>query len=134
MAFSSSEKRSIRSFLGYSGGFRDRGVRLESMMDVVGAQTDEAAYARTILASLADIDTALASSGSTSSATYGALKKVEEVEFFSPEQSGGATVSTLSGIEYGEVLIERLRALFDVPLNGRYYRTGMANTGPFPLG
>jgi hypothetical protein len=136
MAFTATEKRQIRSYLGYSGGFRDRGVRLESMMTVVGDQTEEAAYARTILTSLAAVDTAIAASGvSSSTATYGSLKQVDEVQFYPvTDSSSSASSATLSGVAYGEVLIERLRALFDVPLNGRYYRTGMFNSEPFPLG
>lgn len=134
MAFTNSEKRSIRSYLGYSGGFRDRGVRLESMMTVVGDQTEEAAYARTILTALADVDTSLASGGTGSSASYGTLKKVDEVEFYPIDESGGSATTILAGIAYGEVLIERLRSLFDVPLNGHYYRASARNEGPFPLG
>lgn len=131
--FTSAEKRSIRSYLGYSGGFRDRGVRLESMMDVVGAQTDEAAYARDLLTKIAAIDTAIISGGSSSSATYGAIKKVDEIEFH-PVTGDSASTSTLSGEDLGEVLIERLRALFDVPLNGKYFRSGFSNTFPIALG
>lgn len=134
MTFTASEKRSIRSYLGYSGGFRDRGIRLESMMDVVGAQVEESAYARVILTALAAVDAAIASSGSGSGATYGALKKVDEVEFYSPEDSSGSTTSVLSGVTYGEVLIERLRALFGVDLAGRYFRSSSRSEGPFPLG
>ncbi len=126
MAFNSSEKRQIRSYLGRSGGFRDSDYVLESMMDVVGAQVDESAYARELLASIADVDASLAGSGSGSSATYGAVKKVDEIEFH-PLSSGESGTTTLSGVSYGEVLIERLRALFGVELTGRYFRSSACN-------
>lgn len=127
MAFTSSEKRQIRSYLGYSGGYRDSTVSLESMLDVVASQVDEAAYARDLLTKIAAVDAALASSGSGSSATYGAVKKVDELEFYDVTSSSGGT-STLSGVEYGEVLIERLRALFGVEMIGRYFRRSSGNT------
>lgn len=127
MAFTSSEKRQIRSYLGYSGGYRDRGIALESMMDVVGEQVDEAAYARELLAGIDEIDQSLADSGSGASATYGALKKVDEIEFYDTKLGTTAT-TTLTGVKYGEVLIERLRALFGVELAGRYFRSRASNT------
>lgn len=136
MAFTASEKRQIRSYLGYSGGFRDRGVRLESMMNVVGEQTEEATYARSLLTQIAAVDTALAASGSSSTAaTYGALKKVDEIEFHPVTgDSGSGSSSTIAGRDWGEILIERLRALFHVELAGRYFRTTGLNSEPFPLG
>lgn len=128
MAFTASEKRQIRSYLGYSGGYRDSTVSLESMLDVVASQVDEAAYARDLLTKIAAVDTALAAASSGgSSATYGAIKKVDEIEFFSPADSSGSTTSTVSGIAYGEVLIERLRALFGIELVGRYFRSSPSN-------
>lgn len=128
MAFTSSEKRQIRSYLGYSGGYRDTTVSLESMLDVVASQVDEAAYCRDLLTKIAAVDTALAASGSSgSSATYGAVKKVDEIEFFSPSDSSGGTTTAISGIAYGEVLIERLRALFGIELVGRYFRSSPSN-------
>ena len=133
MAFTSAEKRQIRSYLGYSGGFRDRGVRLESMMTVVGDQVEESAYARVLLGQIEDIDTAIIAGGGSSTATYGAVKKVDEIEFH-PVTSDSGSTSTLSGEELGEVLIERLRALFDVPLNGRYFRSGGSICVPVLLG
>lgn len=133
MAFTSAEKRQIRSYLGYSGGFRDRGVRLESMMDVVGAQVEESAYARVLLGQIEDIDEAIIAGGSTTTATYGALKKVDEIEFHPVTSESGST-ETLTGESLGEVLIERLRALFDVPLNGRYFRSGGSAFVPVVLG
>ena len=120
--FTATEKMKIRRYLGYSGGYRDSTISLESMMTVVANQVDEAAYARELLVSIAAVDTALASSGSSSSATYGAVKKVDEIEFH-PITSGSGSTSTLSGVEYGEVLIERLRALFGIELAGRYFRS-----------
>jgi hypothetical protein len=143
VAFSPEEKRKIRSYLGYSGGFRDRGVRLESMMDVVGAQTDEYEYALTLLDQIDAVDTALNETGTTQTSTItgtGALKKVDEVEYYAPKDSvvngeviSGATTAIV-GRDWGEILIERLRALFGVELAGRYFRKGGGCSGPFQLG
>jgi hypothetical protein len=130
--FSSSVKRQIRSYLGYSGGFRDNNIRLESMMDVVANQVDEAAYAMSLLTAIDTVDTALAGAGgSGSSASYGAVKQVDEVEFYDIKD-GSTGTSTLSGVEYGEVLIERLRALLCVELAGRYFRSRV--NGQFSFG
>lgn len=138
MAFTASEKRQIRSFLGYSGGFRDRGVRLESMMDVVGSQAEESAYARELLDQIAEVDEALNDTGTsaTSTATYGALKKVDEVEFWPVTETSGASsaASTIVGRDWGEILIERLRALMGVELGGRYFRKTRMSNGVFDLG
>ena len=125
MAFTLAEKRSIRSYLGMSGGFRDSDYVLESMMDVVGAQVEESAYARDLLTKIAAVDDAInTGTGSSGGASFGGLKKVDEIEFWSPKDSQGAITTTLSGVDYGEVLIERLRALFGVELAGRYFRAG----------
>lgn len=143
MPFSSEEKRKIRSYLGYSGGFRDRGVRLESMMDVVGAQPDEYEYALTLLDQIDAVDVAMNATGSSATSTIsgtGALKKVDEIEWWKPSDSvvNGVVVSSQStavvGRDWGEVLIERLRALFCVDLAGRYFRKGGGCSGPFQLG
>ncbi len=122
--FTSSEKRQIRSYLGYSGGYRDMGIALEGMMDVVANQVDEAAYARDLLTKIAAVDAAIDASGSSGGGgTYGAVKAVDEIEFYDVK-SGASATTTLSGVKYGEVLIERLRALFGVDLAGRYFRNG----------
>jgi hypothetical protein len=96
------------------------------MMDVVGAQVEESAYARTLLTAIADVDESLAGTGGGASASYGTVKKVDEIEFY-PVTSESGSSSTLNGIEYGEILIERLRALMGVELAGKYFRAGGAN-------
>jgi hypothetical protein len=134
MAFSNEEKRQIRSFLGYSGGFRDNNVRLESMFDVIGARDEEAAYARVLLGLIADVDDALSEVG-TSTEETGALKQVDEIHWHPiSETSSSTSDSAPTGTKWGEVLIERLRALFDVPLGSRYFRRSPLDPGPFPLG
>ncbi len=143
MPFSSEEKRKIRSYLGYSGGFRDRGIRLESMMEVVGAQPDEYDYALTLLDQIEAVDTAMNSAGASSTSTIsgtGALKSVDEISWYSPAESvvNGTVVSSQStaivGRDWGEILIERLRALFGVDLAGHYFRKASRCSVPFRLG
>ncbi len=125
--FTANEKMKIRRYMGRSGGFRDSDYVLESMMTVVANQVDEAAYARELLVSIAAVDTALATSGtSSSSATYGAVKSVDELSFYDVKD-GSSGSSTLSGVAYGDVLIERLRALLGVGLTGRYFHKSPTN-------
>lgn len=132
MAFSSSEKSQIRRYLGYSGGFRDLNYHLESMMDLLGADVDEAAYVRTLLTEIAAVDTAINTAGvGGAAATYGAVKKVDELEFH-PLTIGQTGTSTLTGVSYGEVLINRLSLELGIGIEGYYFRRKAAiNFGPF---
>lgn len=125
--FTELEKMKFRRYLGYSAGYKDWNIALESMMDVVANQTEAAAYARELLISIADVDTSLAVTGGGSSATYGAVKSVDEISFYDVK-NGSSGNATLSGVAYGDMLIERLRSLFGVELAGRYFHSGATNS------
>lgn len=110
MAFTAEQERDIRKYMGVSFGFYDLSHRLESMMDLVGSNATDQAQIDAWLLRLADIDAALTGDAS-STATYGAIKKVDEVEFFAPtEQQEGS--NTLSLVTQGRTIIGRIaRAL-----------------------
>lgn len=111
MAFSATQKRDIRKYLGVPFGFYDLNARLESMIDLVGSNATDQTEVELWLTRLAAIDEAITGVSATSaSAEYGALKKVDEVEFYEP--SDGDSSGSLSTTERGRVLIGRLaRAL-----------------------
>lgn len=122
MAFSAAQKRDIRKYLGVPFGFYDLNTRLESMIDLVGNNATDQAEIETWLTRLAAIDTALTGSSTSTSAEYGSLKKVEEVEFYPIESDSES--DSFGDIERGRVLIGRLaRALgmADVLPYGDYF-------------
>lgn len=111
MAFTAEQEKDIRKYMGVPFGFYELSHRLESMMDLVGGSATDQTQIDTWLTRLAAIDTALTGSASSSSVTYGALKKVDEVEFHPPSESG-STTSPLTLVAQGRVLIGRIaRAL-----------------------
>lgn len=133
MAFTAAQKKDIRKYLGVPFGFYDLNYRLESMMDKVGADATDSAEVVSWLTELGTIETAI-SGGSSSAVTYGALKKVDEVEFHPPSESGSATTSPESR---GRALIMRLARAFgvdDVLPNGDYFSGSMGGGGMLALG
>lgn len=134
MAFTAVQKKDIRKYLGVPFGFYDLNYRLESMMDKVGGDATDSAEIIVWLTRLAEIDTALTSS-TASSASYGALKRVDEIEFY---DTGGASAgNTIGLVNQGRVLINRIaRALgMDDQLpNGDYFGARRGNDGILALG
>lgn len=122
MAFSAVQKRDIRKYLGVAFGFYDLNTRLESMMDRIGSVAEDQAQVEAWLTELNAIETGQASTSSTAAATYGSLKKVDEVEFYQAED--GESSSTLSPIDRGRALIDRIARSFGVDdylPNGDYF-------------
>jgi len=113
MAFTAEQEKDIRKYMGVPFGFYELNHRLESMMDLVGTSLTDKAQIEEWLTRLTAIDSSLTGS-SSSAATYGALKKVDEVEFFSPTDSGEASTSTLTLVQQGRVLIGRIAAALGV--------------------
>lgn len=113
MAFSAEQEKDIRKYMGVPFGFYDLSHRLESMMDLVGENATDKAQIETWLTRLAAIDTALTGAGASgSTATYGALKKVDEVEFYEPSDESGSSSDSISLVDQGRTLIGRIaRAL-----------------------
>lgn len=130
MAFTAAQKKDIRKYLGVPFGFYDLTTRLESMMDLVGAEATDSAEIIGWLTELTNIDASLVASASGASYSYGALKKVDEVEF---HPTDGDSSSKVGSVDRGRMLIQRLaRALgvSDVLPLGDYFAAGRAMSGP----
>ena len=138
MAFTEANKKDIRKYLGVPFGFYTLTSRLESMMNLVGQNATDQAEIEGWLTRLGEIDTALLGSGSsTTTATYGALKKVDEVEFYEPTDDSSTGASTIALVEQGRVLIHRIaRALgvSDVLPHGDYFGSNQPMGFTLPLG
>lgn len=135
MAFTDSQKRDIRKYLGTPMGFYDLNTRLESMMNTIGANSTDQEEVETWLTRLAAIDLALTGS-SSSSVSYGPLKQVDEVQFYEPTDanSSGASIGL---IEQGRVLIDRLARAFGVDDHlpaGDYFGTKQPMSFAYKLG
>lgn len=116
MAFTAAQKQQIRNYLGAPAVYPDLQHRLEGAMATVGENAEAVTHVTAWLTELAVIDTNLVvtTGSSGSSATYGALKAVDEVEFYSPKESGGATQSTVGAIDRGRMLIRRIARILGV--------------------
>lgn len=138
MAFTAAQKRDIRKYLGAPFGFYDLHTRLESMMDVIGANSTDQSEVDTWLTRLTAIDTALTgSSSSGSSFTYGSLKKADETEFYPLGEGESSGSSGIALVDQGRVLIDRLaRALgvADEFPQGDYFGTRRPLTAAYGLG
>lgn len=135
MAFTAAQKKDIRKYLGVPFGFYDLNYRLESMMEKVGADATDSAEVIAWLTRLTAIDAAV-TGDSSSSATYGALKKVDEVEFYNVTD-GSASGNTIGLVNQGRVLINRLARAFgmdDTLPNGDYFGTRRGGDGIIGLG
>lgn len=118
MAFSETQKNQVRMFLGYSAGFRDATIRLESMFEVIGANPVEQASVEAILTELASIDVVLASAGQSVS-SQGAIRRADDVEFFSEKDS--ASSNKTDATTRGRILVGRLARRFGVPALEDYF-------------
>jgi hypothetical protein len=133
MAFSETQKDQVRRFLGYPGGFRDSNYRLESMFDTIGSNAVEQASVEAILTELVAIDAAIGTGAASATASYGPLKKVDEVEFYDANSSNGSS-DTVTALRRAKMLVERLRQRFGVELAGNYFGTIQMGDGSIALG
>lgn len=124
--FTDDEKAAIRSYLGFSALYYQIDPRLESQIGAGGlgtTQPSEAARVRTILTSLADVDTRLGSALDNLD-----LSKAENITFLGPEQ-----LETLRN--HGRMLIQQLGIILELEPKRDYY--GMSENaygGVIPLG
>lgn len=133
MAFTDTQKVAIRGYLGFPLGLYQYNTVFESMLDKIGGVAEEQTAVETILTELATIDAVVAASGARGVGT-GALKKVDEVEFYSPKDSAGQTTA-VDAVRRGRILINRLASRFgfsraDLPSD--YF--GTSGGGVFLLG
>jgi hypothetical protein len=139
VAFTSSQKQQIRNYLGAPAVFVDMQHRLEGAMDAVGGNAEAVTHVTAWLTELAVIDDNLevTSGGGGGSATYGSLKKVDEIEFYSTSESGGSTTTTVGAVDRGRMLIQRIARILgvaDVMPVGDYFSARSLNTGELALG
>lgn len=114
MAFTAAQKIAIRSYMGVAFGFYEISSRLESMMDLVGTDATAQAQIEAWLDRLQLVDESLTGDAASAvSATYGSIKKVDEVEFYPAATDGSATATTtMPLVTQGRTLIGRIaRAL-----------------------
>lgn len=114
MALTSTEKANARLYLGYPTLFRYQNTRLESVLGDLDA--DAETLARSILTELTTLDAAIAAA--SLSGARGALKAVDEVEWYAPKDS---MVKVVGFVERGRMLVTRLSLIFGVPLYGDYF-------------
>lgn len=139
MAFTAAQKQQIRNYLGAPAVYPDFQHRIEGAMDVVGEDAEASTIVTGWLVRLTEIDTALTGSGSSgSTSTYGALKKVDEVEFYPvTDESGSSGASSIALVEQGRVLIQRLARILGVwdflPI-GDYFGTKINGSFQIALG
>lgn len=125
MPFTDLEKTKIRLYLGYANLWRYKDTRLESCLDDGAMDDDALTVIRGILTNLATIDTAVFSSGSGSAGgARGALKRVDEIEFYDVKSGSIINASSLTPVQKGSLLINQLSLIFGVPFYGDYYGTG----------
>lgn len=109
MAFTDAQKISIRRFLGYPLGYYQYNTPLESMIDKVGVVPAEQAAVESILVELAAVDVVIAAGGSTVGAgSYGALKQVDEVQFYSAKDSLLQASDVITAMKRARMLVGRL--------------------------
>src|SRR5688572_30254535 len=106
MAFTEAQKVKIRLYLGYPDTFQQNNTRLESAITVVGSRADTQTEVEGILASLATLETSLASSLSSAG-----LKRAEDVEWY---QSGSGSAVIDQKRSEGRRYCNRLSTLFGV--------------------
>lgn len=134
MAFTPTQADQIRQYLGFAAGFYQYNSRFESMLVTIGLDAVAQASVEAIMAKIVLVETAIASSGTTSSVT-GALKEiVGDVAWFAPTESGGSLTTADS---YGRMLINRLAARFGFTrdeLPSDYFGAGGSGGGEMALG
>lgn len=117
MAFTESQKVTLRLLLGYPDVFRQHNPRLEGVFATIGARPDTQTAIEDLLTKIATIEPQIASLLGTAG-----LKRAEEVEWFqafagswSAPQEAVATV--------GRMYIARISRLMGVPVLGDYFGT-----------
>ncbi len=132
MAFTDAQKISIRRYLGYPLGYYQYNTPLESMIDKVGVVPAEQSAVESILAELAAVDVAIAAGGSTVGAgTYGALKQVDEIQFYSAKDSLLQSSDVITAMKRARMLVGRLADAMggrDI-IKADYFATGIGSSG-----
>jgi hypothetical protein len=121
VAFTDTEKATIRRYLGFSELFRDVDTRLEGQLDSLSAEAE--ALVRATLVQLAAIDAKI----HTAALENLDLQRAEDVTFLGPEQ-------LIALKDYGRSLINRIAVTFEVEPMRDYYGAGAMGGGVIPFG
>ncbi len=98
MAFTLTEKAKIRFYLGYQDLFRDINTSLESQLSATGISAEAQTIVKSILSSLADIDTKLLGSHTRLKASTVGSIKLNAEELYQLRGEGRRFVLRLSSI------------------------------------
>lgn len=124
MAFTGMEKARIRLYLGYANLNRYKNTRLESCLQDGEFDTDTETLVRNQLVILAAVDAFTGPTTITTSAGRGALKRVDETEFYNIITGAGiVNASSLTPVQIGSLALNKLSIIFGVPPFGDYFGT-----------
>lgn len=137
MAFTDAQKNQIATYLGYPA--RPAGTRyashypVYSQIDLMGADPVMQAPIEAILTELVAIDAVIAADGA-SNANTGAIRQVDEVQFFAPGESQGFV--SVGALKRGRMLVRRLaqRLGGEHLIVADYFGTGVSGSNAFALG
>lgn len=139
MAFTEAQKVKIRKYLGFPQVFDGDNYRLEGAITVIGGDATRQALVDGYLVELDALDAAIATEGA-SATSYGALKRVDEVEFFAPD----ASTQAIDTVARARMLTGRLSQSLGVPIENDYFgrrgyggdgwRSDAYQVGAFPIG
>lgn len=111
MAFTDAQRNQIVTYLGYpavSAGTRYAAYYpVFSQIDLVGGDPVTQAPVEALLTEIAAIDVIIAGMGAAT-ASYGAVKQVDEVEFFSPKESYATPTDLVTTMRRAHMLVKRL--------------------------
>lgn len=111
MAFTTTQKVAVRRYLAFPLGLYQYNTWFEAMFDKIGGVPEEQAAVESILAELVTVDNALASAAIAGA--RGALKKVDEIEWYAPKDS---MIKVVGLVERGHMLCKRLAQCFGDPI------------------
>jgi hypothetical protein len=111
VAFTNTQKVSVRRYLSFPLGLYQYNTWFESMFDKIGGVLEEQAAVESILAELDAVDAALGQSAL--SGAKGALKAVDEIEWYAPKDS---MIKVVGLVERGHMLCKRLAQCFGDPI------------------
>jgi hypothetical protein len=107
VAFTDDQRNAIMTYMGYPATAQDSRYAsyypIWAQIDLLGQSPVTQTPIEALLAELVTVDAAIAASSVT--AARGALKKVDEVEFFGPKES---MITVVDSLRRGRMLVRRL--------------------------
>lgn len=128
MAFTDDQRNAIMTYMGYPATAQDTRYAsyypVWAQIDLLGLSPVTQTPIESLLTELGTVDAAIAAS--SVSAPRGALKKVDEVEFFGPKES---MITVVDALKRGRMLVRRLAQRLGGPqlIADDYFATGLAS-------